>query len=277
MVTLNSSRCNLCGLCCKVCHESCMDIDDDFLRIDYRYCSTCCQCIAICPEMALSWDNHDPILFDKSNYPSPAQMEELFGERRTIRDFRQDKINREKLEKIVAIACYAPTHNFDLRAIIIDDPEIIHMIDSVIFQFIKNLHGFVYRTKLVHFLIRTFAPKTEFEYLRVKPKLEKSIERGRAFKSLPASIVLIIGEKRVPLSLESAQYALYNIDLYAQTMGLCCRNLVGNQMILNRSKSIRKLLQIRRDEKIFGTIALGYPAIRFNNRIMGKQLPIQWN
>jgi len=89
--------------------------------------------------------------------------------------------------------------------------------------------------------------------------------------------VMIVGGKRIPLSLESAQYALYNIDLYAQTLGLGCRNLVGNQMFLNRSKSLRKLLKIGKDEKVYGTIAIGYPAIKFKNKVVGKQIPIQWN
>ena len=227
--------------------------------------------------MALSWDNQAPIAFEKNNYPAPFQMEELFGERRTIRDFKQEKIDRKILAKIIACAYYAPTHNFNLRAIIIDDPEIIKTIDSVIFQFIKNLYRFVYQPKAIHFLVKTFAPRKEFEYLKAKPKLEKATERGRAFKSEPVAVVLIVGEKRVPLSLESAQYALYNIDLYAQSLGLGCRNLVGNQMILNRSNSIRNMLKIKRFEKIFGAIGLGYPAISFKNKVLGKQIPIQWN
>jgi nitroreductase len=254
-----------------------MKVENGSLRIDYRYCSTCSQCIAICPEQALSWDGIPPVSFDKTNYPGPDQIDELLGERRTIRDFKKDRIDRELLQKIVSYAGYAPTHNFKLRAIVIDDPEIIQKIDSIIFLFVRRLHQFVYKPKVIHWLVRVFAPKTEFEFLKAKPKLEKSIERGRAFKTIPAALLMIVGEKQIPLSLESAQYALYNIDLYAQTCGLGCRNLVGNQIILNRSKSLRKLLKIRKDEKIFGTITLGYPAVRFKNKVVGKQIPIQWN
>jgi nitroreductase len=260
-----------------VCHESCIKVENGSLVIDYRYCSTCSQCIAICPEQALSWNDIPPVSFEKTNYPGPAQIDELLGERRTIRDFKKDRIDRELLQKIVSYAGYAPTHNFNLRAIVIDDPEIIQKIDSTIFLYVKRLHRFVYKPKIIHWLVRIFAPKIEFEYLKAKPKLEKSIERGRAFRTVPAALVLIVGEKRIPLSLESAQYALYNIDLYAQTCGLGCRNMVGNQMILNRSRSLRKLLKIRKDEKIFGTIALGSPAVTYENKVVGKQIPVQWN
>jgi len=254
-----------------------MKIENESITIDYRYCSTCSQCIAICPEQALLWDNNASITFDKSLYPRPVQLEELLGERRTIRDFRKEKIDRDLLERIVTIASSAPTHNFNLRAIVIDDPESIVKIGTTIYQFTTKLYRFLYKPKIIHWIVRSIAPKYEFEYLKGKPKLEKSIERRNAFKTIPAAIVMIVGEKRIPLSLESAQYALYNIDLYAQTLGLGCRNLVGNQMILNRSKFLRNFLKIGNDEKIFATIALGYPAVRFKNKVNGKRMPIQWN
>jgi nitroreductase len=254
-----------------------MKIENQLLCIDFKFCSTCGQCIAICPEQSLSWNTIPPVSFDKTNYPSPIQLDELFKERRTIRDFKQDKIDRAILEQIVSYASYAPTHNFNFRTIVIDDPEIIRKVETAIYRFTTRLYRFLYKPKAIHWMVKFFAPKSEFEYLKAKPKLEKSIERGKAFKTAPAAIVMIVGEKRIPLSLESAQYALYNIDLYAQTLGLGCRNLVGNQMILNRNKSLRKLIKIGKNEKVYGTIALGYPSVRFKNKIIGKRMPIQWN
>jgi len=254
-----------------------MTIENQLLSIDFKYCSTCCQCIAICPEQALSWDNLASAKFDKINYPGPLQINELFRERRTIRDFTNVKIDRALLEQIVNNVKYAPTHNFNFKAIIIDEPELIKIIDEVIFRFIKRLYRFVYKLKIIHQLIKITAPKFEAEYLKAKPKIMKSIQRGRSFKTDPAAIIMIVGEKSVPFSLESAQYSLYNIDLYAQSLGLGCRNLVGNQMILNRSRTVRTLLRLTKNEKVFGTIAIGHPAVRFRNKVNGKQVTIQWN
>ena len=94
---------------------------------------------------------------------------------------------------------------------------------------------------------------------------------------MPPVIIFIVGDRRVPLSMESAQYALYNMDLYARTRGLGCRNLVGNQMFLNRSKVFRKSLKMEKHEKIFATMGLGYSAKKFRNKVIGKQMKIQWN
>lgn len=277
MITIDQSSCNLCGLCIRICHEHCIAITDGLLQIDHQYCSTCCQCIAVCPSKVLSWDNHQPTSFDRNQYPAPAQIGELFRERRTCRDFSDKPIDRALLEQIVSIAICSPTHNYNLRIIIIDDPKIIEKVDTIILRFVKQLYYWVHKPQWIKTLVKLVAPSSEYEYLKAKPKLEFSIKRGRALKTVPAAIILVVGEKRVPLSLESAQYALYTMDLYAQTLKLGCRNLVGNQMILNRSKSLRKTLKIKSSEKIFGTIALGYPAVKFTNKITGKQIRMQWN
>lgn len=277
MIVIDQKKCNGCGLCTKICHESCMQFYNNFLYIDHKYCSTCTQCIAICPEQALSWDNIKPESFDKSLYPDSASMAELLMERRTVRDFTGKKIDRSLLEEIAGYAIYAPTHDFNLRIIIIDDESLIKRIDSLILNFSLNLYKWVYKPGIIHFLIKLVTPGLESEYLKAKPKLENTRRRNSGFKTKPAAIIMIIGNRRIPLSLESAQYALYNIDLYAQVRGIACRNLVGNQMILNGNKKFRKLIGLNKNDRIYGTLLVGYPAIRFRNKVIGKKIRIDWN
>ncbi len=254
-----------------------MHIDKNELFINYKYCSTCTQCIAVCPTRALSWDNVEPLSFNRSLYPSSDQIDELFRERRTIRDYKEEKIDRLLLEELAGYIVYAPTHNFNFRVLIIDDDWIIEYIDSTILKFVLKVHKWFYNNSIIYSLLKIFTPSREFEYLKAKPKLEAAKRRNSGFKTKPAAIIMIIGDKRTPLSLESAQYALYNIDLYAQVKGLACRNLVGNQAVINRNKIFRKKVGLKPVEKIFGTLTLGYPAVKFKNKVYGKNIMIQWN
>ncbi len=277
MVTINQKKCTACGICVKICHEHCMSIENKTVKINHAFCSTCSQCIAVCPFQALSWDKSKPVPFNKKLYPSPAQMDELLKERRTTRDFVKRPVGRALLEEIADYGVYAPTHNFNLRTIIIDNESIIGLIDRIIFNYTKGIYNFFFKPKIFEKLANLFAPAYKNEYLKVKPKLEASLERGRQFKTPPAAILFIIADKRVYLSLESAQYALYNMDLYAQARGLACRNLVGNQMILNGSKELRKKLNLKKHERIFGTLCIGWPAVKFKNKVNGRRMPVQWN
>jgi NAD-dependent dihydropyrimidine dehydrogenase PreA subunit/nitroreductase len=276
MIVIDQEKCNKCGLCTQICHEYCMRIDDNILLIDYKYCSTCTQCIAVCPKEALSWDDIKPLKYNKELLPGSDQLDELFKERRTIRDFKQERPGRDLLEEIVNYAIYSPAHSFNFRAIIITDEIVINQIDEIIYKFSSRIHRFLYRPKFFHKIVKILTPDREHEYLKAKPKLEAAKERGRNFKTLPPAIIMIIADKRNPLTVESGQYALYSINLYAHTKGLGCRNLVGNQMFLNRAKSIRQTLGLKKFEKIVGTMAIGYPAVRFKYKVEGKKIDIAW-
>ncbi len=276
MITIDQIKCNRCGLCTQICHEYCISIDDNTIKIDYDFCSTCGQCIAICPKEALSWNTIKPVKYNKELLPDSSQIDELLKERRTIRDFKSEKISKDLLEEIVNYAIYSPTHSFDLRAIIIDNENVINQIDKIIFKFSSRIHQFLYKPKFFHAIVKLLTPDREREYLKAKPKLEAVLNRGRNFKTIPPAIVMIIADKRVPLSVESAQYALYSINLYAHTKGLGCRNLVGNQMFLNRVKSIRHILGLEKYEKIVGTMAIGYPSLKYRNKVEGKKIDIDW-
>ena len=87
----------------------------------------------------------------------------------------------------------------------------------------------------------------------------------------------IVSDRRVALSVESAQYALYNMILYGQALGIGSRLKGTGQTFLDRSKAARKHLGLHKHEHILGMLELGYPAVRFRNKVMGKELPIQWN
>jgi ferredoxin len=276
MIKIDSDKCNACGLCTKICHESCLRLDDNILKVDYKFCSTCTQCIAICPQQALTWDNVQPTAFNKEVLPTDKQVDELLKERRTIRDFSDRKIDKILLEEIINYGVYAPAHSFDFRAIIVDDDKIKDLIDKILMQVTFRIYNLI-RSVILQKIAKLISPVLEAEYLKAKSKLSVVVERNTVFPTFPSAFILIIADKRVPFSLESAQYALYNMNLYSQTKGLGCRNLVGNQRILNKNKSFRKRLGLKKNERICGMIGIGYTKFKFKNKVQGKKMNIQWN
>jgi len=273
MIVLDKDECTGCGLCVKICHEHCIALVDDLVSINHELCSTCTQCIAICPEQALSWDHVPPVAYDEARLPSPEQLDELFKERRTSRFFKEDKIDRTLLEEIVGYGIYAPTNNYDLRAIVVDDEEIIEALDQILLQFVSRTYKVVFKPKIVFNLIRRITPALQ---LKDKVKMESALERGHAFHRPPA-LVFIVGDKRIALSQASTQYALYNMILYAQVKGIGSCLWGSAEIFLDRSKTARKRLGLQKHEHILGALGLGYPAVKFRNKVAGKALSIQWH
>jgi nitroreductase len=211
--------------------------------------------------------------FVKSNLPTAKQLDELFKQRRSIRKYTSDKIDRDLLAEIVNYGIYAPTHNYSLRVIIVDDESVIKSLDSILIRFVTLAHRVMYKPWVIGWLAKIFG--MEEEYLLNKPKVEGVIKNGKAFNH-PAAIVFIVGDKKIPLSIDSAQYSLANITFYAQIKGIASCLWGNGPIFMDKSPKARKLLGLQRHDRIFGALFLGYPVTNFRNKVEGREMPIQW-
>jgi len=276
MITISQKSCNGCGLCVKICHEHCMTLEEGKVQIDYKVCSLCCQCIAVCPTSAVEWNEEKPIPFNKNNLPSPEQIDELFMERRTIRLFKKETVDRKLINEIINLGNYAPSHSPTFRSIAVDDMMILNMVDQEVYHYNRKIYKYLFRPKIIKWLATRLGGVYQAEFNKARTKLENSMKNGCAYLNRPPVFIFVVGDKRIPLMTESAQYVLYNMMLAAQVRRLGCRNLVGNQMFLTRNKKIRCVLGLAKHERIFGLMGIGYSAIKFSNKVIGKKMPIQW-
>jgi nitroreductase/NAD-dependent dihydropyrimidine dehydrogenase PreA subunit len=277
MIVVDVEKCGGCGLCARICHEQCIDLanrDEGVVaQVDHALCSTCTQCIAICPQQALSWNRVPPVAYDDSRLPTAEQLEELLKQRRTIRRFTEAKIDRAHIREIVGYGIYAPTNNYALRAIVVDDPATMEALDAIIMRYVSWAYTLLYRSPWVFNFLRAITPAVD---LKTKVKMERGLASGRSMDTLPAAMVFVVGDRRILLSDASSQYALYNMILYAQAKGIGSRIKAAGSITLDRSRSARECLGLRRREHILATLELGYPAVRFRNKVEGKTMDIQW-
>lgn len=277
MITVEQESCSLCGLCARICHESCIILparsDEAALQINDELCSTCTQCIAICPRQALAWNGVPPVRYDRSRLPTTAQMTELLKQRRTVWNFKDKPVPRTLIAEIVSFGVYAPTNNYELRAIVVDDRTLIEALDQIIMRFTGWFYSLLYRWRPVYTLLRAF---TRLVDEKGRVKIERGLARGRTFDVAPAAVVFIADDRRILFSEASAQYALYNIILYAQVQGIGSRIKAAGPMALDRSRRARRWLGLQKREHILATLELGYPAVRFSNKVEEKIIPIAW-
>jgi nitroreductase/NAD-dependent dihydropyrimidine dehydrogenase PreA subunit len=277
MIIVEQDKCVGCGLCERICHEQCIHLVNQNshkeIEIDQSLCSTCTQCIAICPRQALSWNGIMPMVFEKERIPTALQLEELLKQRRTVRDYKKTPIERTLIEQIIHIGIYAPTNNFDLRAVVVDDPTMLHAFDAIIMGYVSLIYNLFYRSSIVFNFLRAITPLVN---AKQKVKLERGLKRGSAFESIPAATIFIVGDARVLESETSTQYALYNMILYAQLKGIGSRISAAGVLSLDRNRAVRKYLKLKRHEHILGNLDLGYPSVRFRNKVEGKRMPVVW-
>jgi NAD-dependent dihydropyrimidine dehydrogenase PreA subunit/nitroreductase len=273
MVIVAEERCTGCGVCAGICHQHCMAVEQGTVRIDAAVCSTCTQCIAACPERALSWDGVEPVPFRPALLPSVEQLEELFHERRSVRDFEPRPVPRDVLARIVTAGSFAPTNNYGLRAVATDDPAVIREMDAAVLRFTRAVYGLLFRPRPVFGLLRAL---TSGVTATDRVKMRSVLARGRNFRTFPAAMVFLAGDPRTALSRESAQCALVNMFYCAQATGVAGCLFGPGRIVLDRDRRVRARLGLGPREHVLGTLLLGWPAVRFNNAVAGKTLPLRW-
>jgi ferredoxin len=116
-VLVDQEKCNRDGICVAECPTHVLEIieDGDFPTPTVDFSGTCLKCgpcVAACPTGAVSldWLAPDECPSIRGDLElSPEQAEQFLRSRRSVRIFKDDPIPREKLEKLIQIACYAPS------------------------------------------------------------------------------------------------------------------------------------------------------------------------
>jgi hypothetical protein len=68
-----------------------------------------------------------------------------------------------------------------------------------------------------------------------------------------------------------------NMMYYAQVKGLGACLWGYAPLFLDKIRPMLKRLSLQKHERIYGALYMGYPRIKFSNKVNGKALPIQWN
>ncbi len=272
MITIDGSKCVRCGDCRSICHASAISHGSESIEIDYKLCSTCCQCIACCPTGALTWNGIKSRKIIRELLPEDESLIELLKARHSIRSFKDKPVEREKLEKICATAKLAPTNNYDIELIVIQDVETIARLEEINLSYIKRVDRLIYKNSLI---FNTLKLLTAAVNDTDREKTKRTLKRGNIFQKAPVLIILT-ADPNIHHTEQSCQYAMYNMMLTAQTIGLGSCISGAGKMILTKSKKVKKLLDMPKGKKIQGVLFMGYPAVSFTKTVEGNLPKIKW-
>src|SRR5665648_599304 len=116
-ITFIYDRCNSCGLCVNVCKDFSLIMEDNKPVVSSHPlfgCIACGQCMAVCPNKAIDISGREMSVDDlidlsgMKNKTSYDQFKNLIVGRRSIRDFKEQKIEEELIDQIIEAAVSAP-------------------------------------------------------------------------------------------------------------------------------------------------------------------------
>jgi nitroreductase/NAD-dependent dihydropyrimidine dehydrogenase PreA subunit len=262
LLTVDEEKCKRDGICVSECParviqmaslEECPEPVSDA----EEYCLACGHCVSVCPHGALSlnWltpDDCSPLHSEISL--TPDQAEQFLRSRRSIRTFRGRPVEREKLEKLLEIACYAPSakNRQPWHWLVVEDTEEVRRLAGMVVDWMKGI------IEMDRELGETLG------LVRVVESWERGDER--VCRGAP-HVIIVHGDKDWAFGSEDGALALDYLSLFAPTLGLgtCWGGFFYTAV--NQHPPLFERLDLPADHRALGAMMVGYPKFSY------KRLP----
>lgn len=264
-VVIDKETCIGCGLCVKDCSRGAIELVNNKAVVDVSSCNECSHCLAICPEFSITmpdYDKNELIEYSNTVNLDPDNFLKFQKLRRSIRQFKNKKIETDKLNKIIEAGRYSPTaSNKQLnRYIVISDK-----IEEVKEMVIKTLYDIANDSKLMADSSWSLYQKTWIKMY--EDYKEKNIDR--LFFDAP-EVIVIVSEEKAGFGKVNGGIAASRMELQANSMGLgVCYIGFFERAVLYNSK-IKELIGMKEDEEFILSFVLGYPNVKYQRSVNRK-------
>jgi len=148
MITIDEERCQKDGLCAIECPAVIIRLPKDgfpeMVAGGEELCLRCGHCVAVCPHGALS-HRHVPLEasppIDPKFVLTEPQAAQFLRTRRSVRRYQDKPVEKEKIQKLIEIARYAPTgSNTQLvEWLVVDDKSKVNKLAGLTIDYYRRL------------------------------------------------------------------------------------------------------------------------------------------
>ncbi len=270
ILIIDEAKCKKDGLCARECPMIIIKLKDgngfpEMVPRGEDVCNNCGHCVAICPNGALS---HASVPIEKS--PSIEKEMEISEEqavqflrsRRSVRSFKKEPVEKEKLQRLIEIARYAPSGG-NLQLVewtVLTDADRINKISGLTVEWMRKLTARV--------------PQSVPPYF---PLIIGGWDMGYDCVTYSAPVLIVASApKEANTGMVDVSLALSYLELAAQKFGLgtCWSGLVEGA--LQQSAVVRELVGIPDGHPYHYPMMVGYPKRKYSRLPERKAPKITW-
>jgi nitroreductase/NAD-dependent dihydropyrimidine dehydrogenase PreA subunit len=271
VLTIDPEKCNRDELCVKACPAKVirMGSPDEIPAPtpDFEeYCLACGHCVAVCPKKAfsLNWLSPEKCLpIRKEISLTREQAEQFLRSRRSIRNFKDQPVERQKLEKLLEIACFAPSakNSQPWHWTVIEAPTEVRRLAGMVIDWMRSV-------------IKQHPRQAEQRGLvRVVSAWDAGQER--ICRGAP-HVIVVHGDKDYGFGAEDGALALSYLELFAPTLGLgsCWGGYFYSAV--NSYPPLFETLDLPSDHRAFGAVMVGYAKLKYQRLPLRNEPRVNW-
>jgi nitroreductase/NAD-dependent dihydropyrimidine dehydrogenase PreA subunit len=267
LLRVDASKCKKDRICVRECPFGIIRLDGDngypdIAPGDEAACLVCGHCVAVCPTGALSHEKipieNSPII-KKELVINEEQAVQFLRSRRSIRFYKDKPVEREKIQRLIEVARYAPTagNMQPVKWLVLTDKTVIHELASKIIDW-----------------IRQFLKDNPDKVYPGFPSILAAWESGTdsVLSDAPALIVAS-APREAGNGMVDVALALGYLDLLAPTMGLgtCWAGLLQGALL--SVPSLKEIVGIPARHTHHYPMMLGYPKVKHYFQLPERKPP----
>jgi len=287
-IIIDLDSCTRCKACLRDCVADLYLFESDRLQFRENHeedCIECGHCVAVCPVNIIQLKNSSvedvKELADLNEPPNFESILSLIKTRRSIRQYKDEPVAKELIEKILQLARYSPTgsNEENVYYTVVQDPEILAKFsDEITLQvtnFVKKYEDPQGYESLKATLPKGLIKKVG-EYIENFKRILGTIEGGHEFWRWNREIIIIHSPKNAMTLVENCSLAASHIMLAAETLGLGTCSLGFATTFTNQYRTVSKIVKIPRKHTVGYTLAIGYPKAHYHRIPARKPLKAKW-
>lgn len=270
LLTINQDTCNQDGICSKVCPTGLIEFGADgypqpIAEAD-ALCIRCGHCVTVCPTSILEHQDihpeHCPPVRPEFDL-SPEACEQFVRSRRSIRNYKDKPVEKDKVAKLIDIARYAPS------AINTQGAEWLVLGGRKELDRLAGLVG-----DWMGWMIEN-RPEDA-----ARMQMDKTLGRWRkgtdVFLRKAPGVIVAHAHKDDPAAPTTCTIALTTLELAAPSLGLGCCWAGYFNAAATFYPPMQEALPLPKDHKCLGAMMVGYPKFRYQRLPPRKEPPITW-
>ena len=287
MISIDKSQCNLCGLCVPVCVRRILTKGEKSILVtDPSLCLACGHCKAVCPTDAPQLpgmnEQFQPAPL-KKEIPGAADLFRFFRRRRSLRIYRPDPVEKEKLKMLIEAGRYAPTgaNRQACEYLVVSGRAILDQVCTLATRALQEEGKKIQETVDQYRQAKKPLPEdlvSQQYFPAVWDRIAKKWKEGadQLLHNAPALVLIHIKEHSATTAEIDAAIAATHEVLLAEALGLGTCFIAFLVRTLQDSNELRSLLKIPEGNRVYIALTVGYPAVTYLRLVGRRPARVKW-